>query len=340
MIIIATIFAFALGIVGWIYVALKPPSPKICGTPNGPQVTSPRVKLNDGRHLAYKEFGVPKEKAQYKIILSHGYNASKDMHIAVSQEFMEEVKAYMVIYDRAGYGESDPYPSRSVKTEAFDIEELADKLKLGSKFYVIGCSLGAYPIWGCLKYIPHRLLGACLVVPFVNYWWHATPSALAKRSFEQLPKSFQLTFGIAHHTPWLYYWWTKQKWFPSMMDEGMFTDSDFELFMGVMNTLDNRPEKRRQQGEHESLHRDLFVSFGNWDFDPIEMANPFTHCNSNKSCVQMWQGSADRVVPVELNRFLARKLPWIEYHEIPNAGHMLFHDHRSLEAIMRALLPP
>ncbi|KAA0035404.1 uncharacterized protein E5676_scaffold862G00490 [Cucumis melo var. makuwa] len=125
-----------------------------------------------------------------------------------------------------------------------------------------------------------------------------------------------------------------------MMDEGMFTDSDFELFMGVMNTLDNRPEKRRQQGEHESLHRDLFVSFGNWDFDPIEMANPFTHCNSNKSCVQMWQGSADRVVPVELNRFLARKLPWIEYHEIPNAGHMLFHDHRSLEAIMRALLPP
>ena len=69
---------------------------------------------------------------------------------------MEEVKAYMVIYDRAGYGESDPYPSRSVKTEAFDIVELADKLKLGSKFYVIGCSLGAYPIWGCLKYIPHR----------------------------------------------------------------------------------------------------------------------------------------------------------------------------------------
>lgn len=85
MIIIAIIVAFAMGIVGWVYVSLKPPTPKICGTPNGPPVTSPRVKLNDGRHLAYKEFGVPKEKAKYKIIISHGYNASKHMHLSVSQ---------------------------------------------------------------------------------------------------------------------------------------------------------------------------------------------------------------------------------------------------------------
>ena len=69
---------------------------------------------------------------------------------------MEELNACIILYDRAGYGESDPYPSRSAKTEAFDIEELADKLEIGSKFYVIGFSLGAYPIWSCLKYIPHR----------------------------------------------------------------------------------------------------------------------------------------------------------------------------------------
>ena len=69
---------------------------------------------------------------------------------------MEELKLYIVIYDRAGHCESDPYPSRSVKTEAFDIQELADKLELGTKFYVMGCSVGAYALWGCLKYIPHR----------------------------------------------------------------------------------------------------------------------------------------------------------------------------------------
>ncbi|KAL0540493.1 hypothetical protein IC582_020501 [Cucumis melo] len=147
-----------LGIIGWIYQRLmKAPPPKtIYGLANGPPLTSPRVKLHDGRHLAYKELGVPKEEAQHKIIVCHGYENCKDMDLPISQEVLEELKVYLLLYDRAGYYESDPNPSRSVKTEAFDIQELADRLELGSKFYVIGCSIGTYPIWACLKYIPHR----------------------------------------------------------------------------------------------------------------------------------------------------------------------------------------
>jgi pimeloyl-ACP methyl ester carboxylesterase len=72
------------------------------------------------------------------------------------QELAEELKIYIVFFDRAGYGDSDPCPSRSVKSEAFDVEQLADQLHVGSKFYIIGISMGAYPIWSCLKYIPHR----------------------------------------------------------------------------------------------------------------------------------------------------------------------------------------
>lgn len=72
------------------------------------------------------------------------------------QEVMEELGVYVLTFDRAGYGESDPNPKRSVKSEAFDIQELADQLHLGPKFYAIGVSIGSYPIWACLKYIPHR----------------------------------------------------------------------------------------------------------------------------------------------------------------------------------------
>ncbi|KAK7261220.1 hypothetical protein RIF29_27525 [Crotalaria pallida] len=141
---------------GLAYKALKPPPPKICGSVGGPLVTSPRVKLDDGRHLAYREFGVPKEEARYKIIVIHGFNSSKDMTLPISQELVEEHGIYFLFFDRAGYGESDPNPSRSVKSEAYDIQELADKLQIGHKFYVIGISLGAYAVWSCLKYIPHR----------------------------------------------------------------------------------------------------------------------------------------------------------------------------------------
>ena len=69
---------------------------------------------------------------------------------------MEELGIYILLFDRAGYGESDPNPKRSLKSEASDIEELADQLQLGAKFYVISVSVGAYPTWSCLKRIPHR----------------------------------------------------------------------------------------------------------------------------------------------------------------------------------------
>lgn len=72
------------------------------------------------------------------------------------QELVDELGVYFLSFDRAGYGESDPNPWRTVKSEAMDIQELADQLKLGSKFYVIGTSMGGYSAWSCLNYIPHR----------------------------------------------------------------------------------------------------------------------------------------------------------------------------------------
>ncbi|KAM0012784.1 putative alpha/Beta hydrolase [Helianthus debilis subsp. tardiflorus] len=70
---------------------------------------------------------------------------------------MVEMGIYLVQFDRAGYGESDPFPKRSLKSEASDIQELADQLQLGSKFYIIGVSAGSCPTWSCVKDIPHRI---------------------------------------------------------------------------------------------------------------------------------------------------------------------------------------
>lgn len=72
------------------------------------------------------------------------------------QQVMEELDLYILMFDRAGYGESDPNPGRSVKSEAFDIQELADRLDLGTKFYLMGASIGTHSVWSCIKYIPHR----------------------------------------------------------------------------------------------------------------------------------------------------------------------------------------
>uniref|UniRef100_J3NBF5 Serine aminopeptidase S33 domain-containing protein n=1 Tax=Oryza brachyantha TaxID=4533 RepID=J3NBF5_ORYBR len=138
------------------------------------------------------------------IITAHAsaFDAIKDFPLPVSKELVDELGVYLVTFDGAGYGESDPNPKRNVKkSEALDIEELADQLKLGQKFYVLQPSMGGYSIWGCLYYIPNRLAGAALVVPIINYWWPSFPAELSRQAFKRLIVPEQRTFWIAYNIP-------------------------------------------------------------------------------------------------------------------------------------------
>ncbi|KAF8397902.1 hypothetical protein HHK36_016827 [Tetracentron sinense] len=309
-------------LLGWAYQTTQPPPPKICGSPDGPPVTSPRIRLSDGRYLAYREKGVPKEAAKYKIIVIHGFGNSKDVYLPASQELIDELGTYFLSFDRAGYGESDPNPKRSVKSEAFDIQELADQLQIGSKFYVIG-----------------MLAGVSLVAPIINYWWPSFPANLSQEVYKGRLVEDRWTFRVAHYAPQLLYWWLTRKWFPSLSAKGsnppIFSRRDKEILTKMSAIPDLGLDKVRQQGVFESLHRDLMVAYSNWEFDPMDLTNPFPE---NESSVQIWQGYEDRVMPFELQRYVAEKLPWIQYHEVPDGGHLIIHDSSLCEAILRALL--
>ncbi|CAK9169718.1 unnamed protein product [Ilex paraguariensis] len=207
---------FFIGFLAWAYRATQPPPPRKCGSPDGPPVTASRVKLSDGRFLAYKEYGTSKNKAKYKAVFVHGFDCCRhDVATTLSSDVVEDLGVYIVSFDRPGYGESDPNPKQTIKSLALDIEELADQLGLGSKFYVVGFSLGGQLIWTCLKYIPHRLAGASLLAPVVNYWWPGFPVNLSTEAYNQQPVQDQWTLRVAHYIPWLTYWWNTQKWFPS-----------------------------------------------------------------------------------------------------------------------------
>ncbi|GAB4824706.1 hypothetical protein Ancab_007571 [Ancistrocladus abbreviatus] len=302
-----------------------------------PQITSPRIKLRDGRHLAYRETGVPRNEAEFKIIIVHGFGSSKEMNFLAPQELIEGMKIYMLLYDRAGYGESDPNPKRSVKSEALDIEELADQLQLGPKFYVIGVSMGSYPIWACLNYIPHRLQGVALVAAVVNYRWPSLPDSLIKDDFRKNLVKFGI--WLLKHMPGLLYWWMTQKLFPSanMMEKNpiFFNDRDKEVLKrtpGFELLSENKLENR---SVFENLRRDFIVGLGKWEFDPLKLSNPFP---KDECFVHLWTGFEDRVVPVELQRFVANKLDWIKYHEVPHGGHLIVYDSDVCTSILRSLL--
>lgn len=89
--------ALFIGFSAWTYQAIQPPPSKIIGSPDGPPVTAPFIKLSDGRRLAYKEHGVPKENAKHKIVFVHGFDSCR--HDAVVAETLSPVSiSWFVLY--------------------------------------------------------------------------------------------------------------------------------------------------------------------------------------------------------------------------------------------------
>ncbi|CAA2979300.1 Hypothetical predicted protein [Olea europaea subsp. europaea] len=166
--------------IGCLGLAKHPTRPVTCAEIDQIVCNSPRIRLSDERFLAYRERGVPKNKSNYRVIIVHGFGSSKEMDFMAPKELLDELSIYLLQFDRVGYGESDPNPKRSLSSESSDIEELADKLQLGSKFYLVEVSVGCYPVWSCLRQIPNRLAGVSLVVPNINFKWLSLPDDLTK----------------------------------------------------------------------------------------------------------------------------------------------------------------
>ncbi|XP_016502280.2 uncharacterized protein LOC107820503 [Nicotiana tabacum] len=299
---------------------------------------SSKFRLSDGRYLAYKERGVPKKKSNYRIIFVHGFDSSKERDFLAPQEMMKKMGIYLIQYDRAGYGESDPNPKRSLRSEASDIEELVDHLQLGSKFYIISNSMGSYPTWSCIKHIPHRIAGVAFVVPIVNYQWPSLPVNLTED--DQRKKNYRWMMRIATYVPTLLYWWVTRKSSTSLTNDSKhtyFTTKDLELLKNVPGFQFFNPEKLRKRSVFDNLCSDFLVAFSKWDFDPLELiTNPLLE--NSQSCIHIWQGCEDKFINLKLQRHLAERLPWIQYHEVSDGGHLLIYDSTICEAILRSLL--
>ena len=91
----------------------------------------------------------------------------------------------------------------------------------------------------------------------------------------------------------------------------------------------------RQQGDFESVHRDLNVGLGSWEFDPLDLENPFPN---KEGSVHLWHGAEDLIARVSLSRYISEKVSWVRYHELPNAGHMFSQADGASDPIVKALV--
>ncbi|KAG9136377.1 hypothetical protein Leryth_020187 [Lithospermum erythrorhizon] len=316
----------------WLYQCFIPPPPNICGSNGGPPITGPRIALRDGRHLSYEEFGVPKDEAKYQIIFIHGHTNNKKDNFLATSALVEEFKVYMVSFDRPGYGESDPDPRRTIQSSSLDIEELADQLGLRSKFYVVAYSMGGMLGWGCLKYIPHRLSGITLINPAISFWWPGLPTDLVEQEFYKQDPYTQWNFWIAHNVPWLLYWWETQNTealFPPPPNMTTYLDN-----FQASDSNQTLEEYSTQQGLYESYMRDILVGFGEWEFVPMDLKDPFVN---GIGSVHLWQGGHDTTVPVPLQHFLVNNMSWLHYHEVENGGHKFPYEEGMNDQILKTI---
>ncbi|QCD88047.1 Alpha/Beta hydrolase fold [Vigna unguiculata] len=300
-----------IGFLGMFCQDTQLPPPKPNDSADGVQV-SPKVRLRDGRYLAYREKGVPKDQAKHSIIIVHGFGSSKDMNFLAPQELIDELGIYILQYDRAGYGESDPNPKRSLKSEALDIEDLADQLQIG-------------------------LAGVAMIAPVINYQWPSFPESLIKKDYRR--KLIKCAMLLAKYFPRLLLWWVTHKWLPSNSviekNPAFFNKRDIDILETIPGFPMLSKEKLREQVVFDTLRDDWLVAFGDWEFDPLKLSNPFPE---NTGSAHIWQGYEDKVVPSQIQRFVIEKLPWIQYHEVPDGGHLIVHYSGVCEAILKALL--
>ncbi|KAH9699788.1 Hydrolase 4 domain-containing protein [Citrus sinensis] len=311
-----------IGLLGMVYQATQLPPPPKSDPPGGfvvdidvddngdGLVDAARIRLSDGRKQNLN-ISILKEQESNNITVEFGKCQVVNFTMLSFQELIESLGIYFVLYDRAGYGESDPNPRRTVKSEAFDIVELADQLQLGSKFYVIGVSIGS-------------LAGVALIVPTINYEWPSLPQSLIRTDYRR--RLIQWSLWIAKHIPGLLYWWITQKDVPSTSvlerNPVYFSDRDIEVLKTTKGFPMLTQDKLQDRSVFYALRGDVVAAFGDWGFDPVRLSNPFPH---NESSVHIWQGYEDKVVPFQLQRFISRKLSWIKYHEVRDGGHLILH---------------
>ena len=116
------------------------------------------VRLDDGRELAFREFGDP---TGTPVFAFHGTPGSQRM-FAPLDESARRLGVRLIAPDRPGYGNSDYVSDRRLLDWPRDVVALADFLGI-AKFGVFGVSGGGPHAAVCAHRLAPRLLGAAIV---------------------------------------------------------------------------------------------------------------------------------------------------------------------------------
>ena len=281
-----------------------------------------RVELEDGRVVAWAAWGDP---AGRPLMLVHGTPGSR-LDRSADPELFGRIGAYVVTFDRPGYGRSSVNPNRTVLSVADDALAVADELGW-DRFTVLGVSGGGPHALAVAHRSPERTRAVGLAVGGAPVEMVDPDDLIAinregrRRALEEGRASLDafLSDPAAQITA----------------DPGAALDALMADAPAVDLEILKRPEFRAIVVESlreafvngpQGWFDDAWALLTPWGFELHDVSGP----------VYMWCGELDRNVPLKSIERMAVALNPKTLEVTPGAGHFGWIDHE--ERILRTLL--
>jgi pimeloyl-ACP methyl ester carboxylesterase len=281
-----------------------------------------KIRLPDGRALAWAEYGDPKGQP---LLYCHGFPGSR-LEAALADAAARERGWRLFAPDRPGYGRSDHLPGRSLVGWPADAATLADHLGV-ERFAVLGVSGGAPYALACAARIPERLTRIGLVAPLGPV---DTPAATAGMAllgrfflalFRRTPAAGHLLLAPLTRLP-------PERLFALFTATVPATDRAALARPGVRDLFVASLAEAFRQGSRGAA-RELTLYSRPWGFDPAAIRLP----------VYLWHGEGDITVPAAMGHRLARAIPGCRATFLSGEGHFSLPVER-MEEILAGLVSP
>jgi len=278
------------------------------------------VVLPDGRQLSFAQWGAPGDPA---LIFMHGWPGSR-LGGRLLASAARRANVRLIVPDRPGMGRSDPHPGRSLLDGARDTAALADRLGL-DRFAVVGYSGGAGFALACAFLLPDRLSHV------------AVASGLGPLETRQvrraLPSHLRLTFSVVGSFPGF------ARLPATLISEGVRRFPGLVAFQACLLACAEDRRVLARPRVAETLRAEYEEAFRQGTAGVEAEAGLFARpwgfpLDSLPGGIHVYHGDADRFVPVEMGRHLARTLPDARFHLLAGAGHFWIVD-RFVEALDR-----
>jgi pimeloyl-ACP methyl ester carboxylesterase len=267
--------------------------------------------MPDGRTIEYLVEGDPDG---FPLVLHHGTPGSGIAFPKASAAARDRGLA-LVMYSRAGYGDSSPRPDRTVGDVAEDIAGVLDDLGSG-EFVTLGWSGGG----------PHSLACAALLADRCRA---AATGAGVAPFHDGGELDFLDGMGPENHTEFKAAQAGRVELEPFLEKEAAkFTGATEDEIADALGGLVSPVDRAYATGEFAarmlaSFRRAVTHGVEGWAEDDFAFVEPWGFELDRISVpVSVWQGAEDRMVPISHGKWLAAHVPGARAHLYDDEGHL------------------